>query len=271
MNGLELKEALHAGRRVYGTAVLSNSPFWPNMLAGTGLDFVFIDTEHVPIDRHPLAWMCRTYAALNLAPIVRVPEPNPYLACMALDAGAAGVIFPYVERPEQVQELRGAVKLRPLKGERLQAALRDDSSLDPEVVRYLGDRNADKLLIVNIESQPALDRLDAILAVPGVDALLVGPHDLSINLGVPEQWDHPVFQEAIARIIRTAREHHVGVGIHFSWKIEPEIEWAKLGANFIVHSSDVSLVQAKLTEDLARFRAELGDEAAATGGGDTVV
>jgi 4-hydroxy-2-oxoheptanedioate aldolase len=67
------------------------------MIAQVGLDFVFIDTEHVPIDRPGLAWMCRAYDALGLAPIVRIPAPDPYLACQVLDAGATGVVAPYLE------------------------------------------------------------------------------------------------------------------------------------------------------------------------------
>jgi len=259
MNGLELQAALRAGTRVYGTCIVSTSPAWPPMVAGLGLDFVFIDTEHIPIGRETLAWMCRAYDALGLAPIVRVPAPDPYLACMALDGGAAGVVFPYVETVEQVQALRGAVKCRTLKGERLERYLAGQETLEPALEADLAERAKGKLLIVNIESQPALDRLDDILAVPDVDALLVGPHDLSINLGVPSQWEHPRFLEAVSTIIRKARDAKVGVGVHYSAGIEAEIGWAREGANLIVHASDLAIVYQAMRADLARFRQELGD------------
>jgi len=259
MNGTELASALRGGQRVYGTCVTSTAPSWPAMIASTGADFAFVDTEHTPIDRAQLAWICQNYNALRIAPIVRIPEPDPYRACMALDVGAAGVIAPYVETLEQVHALRGAVKFRPLKGNRLYKTLDGSEKLEDPVREYLGERNTGRLMVVNIESVPALEALDAILAVPDIDALLVGPHDLSINLGVPEQYSHPKFSQAISTIIAKARAAQVGVGIHYSEGMDLPLGWAKEGANFIVHSSDVSLVQQSLVRDFARFRRELGD------------
>lgn len=258
MTGTELSAALHGGRRVYGTCVISPSPMWPRMIAGTGVDFVFIDTEHVPIERNQLAWMCQTYGALGLPPIVRVPKPDPFLACMALDGGAAGVIFPYVESLEQIRELRGAVKLRPLKGERMQRALAGEA-LQPELRDYLARWNEGRLMIVNIESVPAMERLDALFDVPDLDAVLVGPHDLSLNMDMPEQYRDPAFDEAILTIIQKARERHIGVGIHYSFGMEEHIAWARAGANFIVHSSDLVLTRNALVADFAQFRQTLGD------------
>ena len=259
MNGDQLSAALHNGTRVYGTCVVSTSPKWPAMIAGTGLDFAFIDTEHMPIQREQLAWMCQAYSALGLSPIVRIPEPDPYQACMALDGGAEGIIAPYVESVAQVRALRGAVKFRPLKGRRLDNILEDREEPEPELAAYLRQWNAGKVMIVNIESVPALEALDDILAVPGLDALLVGPHDLSLNLGIPEQYDHPRFNEAVGTIIRKARAKNVGVGIHYSFGIEKEIAWGKEGANLILHSSDYFLVKDALSSDLRTFRNALGD------------
>jgi len=267
MRGKELSAALRAGTRVYGSCSVSPSPAWPSMMAGTGMDFVFIDTEHVSLARETLSWMCRTFDALNIAPIVRIPEPDPYRACMVLDGGAHGIIAPYVESVEQVMAMRGAVKLRPLKGKRLDDVLTGKEIPNKETAEYLTERNADRVMIVNIESTPALSALDRILAVPGLDAVLVGPHDLSISLGVPEQYNHPTFQEAITTIITKARKASVGVGIHHSESIKQEIDWAKQGANFIVHSSDFAIVAKTLKADFEQFRSELGDAASGGPGG----
>lgn len=260
MQGKELSEALRSGKRVYGTRLLSTSPMWPAAVASTGIDLAFIDSEHVPLGRDQLAWICGAYSARNVAPIVRIPEPDPYYACMVLDGGAHGVIVPYLESPAQVRELRGAVKLRPLKGQRLKNALDGKEELGGELETYLGKYNRNGVLIVNIESIPALEALDDILAEPGLDAVLVGPHDLSVNLGHPEQYDHPDFQAAVSTIIKKARAASVGVGIHFYTSIEQEIEWAKQGANIIMHCDDLNLFRRALSADLKRFREELGDE-----------
>jgi 2-keto-3-deoxy-L-rhamnonate aldolase RhmA len=76
MESIKLLEHLHDGGRVYGTLIVSTSPRWPAEVAKLDIDFVFIDTEHISIDRELLSWMCRTYSALGLAPIVRIPSPG---------------------------------------------------------------------------------------------------------------------------------------------------------------------------------------------------
>lgn len=259
MDGNELAQALRAGDRVFGTCVVSPAPQWPAMIAGAGLDFVFLDTEHIVLDRSELSWMCQTYSNLGLAPVVRIPSPDPYRACQMIDGGAAGVIAPYLETVEQVQQHRGAVKLRPLKGQRLQNVLAGTEVLDDQLQEYLDNYNQNNVCIINIESVPALNALDEIVAVPGIDALLIGPHDLSINLGIPEQYDHPDFEKAIQTIIKTGRGAGIGVGIHFSDGIDPVIDWAKAGMNLIIHSSDMQIVRQTLTDDIYRFRNALGD------------
>ena len=261
MNGNQLGAALHAGQRVYGTCVISPAPQWPRMIAKTGLDFVFIDTEHIVLDRAQLSWMCQTYAGLGLAPIVRIPSPDPYLACQMVDAGAAGVIAPYVESVSQVRDLRGAVKLRPLKGERLSRVLSGAERLPTDEQDYLANYNRGTLCIINIESVPALNALNEILAVPDVDALLIGPHDLSINLGIPEQYDDPRFEEAVQTVIRKGRTAGVGVGMHYSGADGKQklAQWAESGMNLIIHSSDLCIVGKTLSDDIADFRQVLGD------------
>jgi len=271
MDGIALKSALRAGRRVYGTCVLSPSPLWPAMLAGTGLDFVFIDTEHIPLDRAQVSWMCQAYAAKGLPPIVRIPAPDPYEACKVLDGGAAGVVAPYLEKISDIQALRGAVKYRPLKGERLEKVLDGREALDETLQGYLGGYAADKLMVVNIESVPAIEGLDEILDVPDIDALLIGPHDLSISLGIPEQYQHPKFTKAITTIIDKGRSRGVGVGFHYSFGIDDAVAWARAGANLIVHSSDYFLVRDALRHDLKYLHDSLGDVRDGGGGEDMVV
>jgi len=259
MNGSELIQALRSGDRAYGTLVTSASPHLAPRLRDVGLDFVFIDTEHIPIDDHDLSWMCQTYAGMNLVPIVRIPEPDPYRACKVLDGGAGGIVAPYVETVEQVQALRGAVKLRPLKGKKLAGVLDGSAMPGERLTEYLETNNQGKVLIVNIESVPANGNLDAILDVPDLDAVLIGPHDLSVSMEIPEQYDHPDFDKAVRGIISKARGKGVGVGIHFWADLKQEIEWAKAGANLFLHSADVLLFTAALRKDLSEARSALGD------------
>ena len=254
MDTKEFLDYLKKGKRLYGTAVFSPSPLWPSAVKRAQVDFVFIDTEHTPFDRTVLAQMCLSYKACGLPPLVRIPSPDPQEARKVLDGGASGILAPYIESPEQVRELVGAVKLRPLKGERLREALHKKDSLTLELKDYLKDWNKDNFLMINIESVPAIERLDRILAEPGLDGVIIGPHDLSINLGLPEQYHDPRFEDAVRQIISSVREKGLGVGIHFSQEAELQIKWAKAGANIIMHSSDMALFQQRLKEDITTIR-----------------
>ncbi|MBM3982430.1 MAG: aldolase [Planctomycetes bacterium] len=257
MTGREIIEALHAGRHVFASAVVGVSPQWPDLAKKTGIDFVFVDTEHMPLDRQTLSYLCQTYTALGLPPVVRIPCNDPFEACKALDAGAGGIIGPYLETADQVRALVGAVKLRPLKGRRLADALRDRSTLEPELAEYLEKRNGDKILIANIESVPAIENLAEICSVPGLDAVLIGPHDLSCSLGIPEQYTHPKFDEAVRTILKTARARSVGAGVHFWLGLDQEVAWAKSGGNLVMHSSDLAAFTRTLTAEIAHLRKAL--------------
>lgn len=257
MTPTELRRRLRAGENLFGTLIVSPSPRWPDVVRGCGLDFVFIDTEHIAIDRAELSWMCQTYAALGLPPLVRIPAPDPYAATMVLDGGAAGVVAPYVETVEQVQALRGAVKLRPIKGRKLEQML-EGGPVEPELDGYVRNGADSRLLLVNIESAPALRALDEILAVPDLDGVLIGPHDLSCSLGVPERYEHPAFLTACETIFRRARAAGVGAGIHFWGGVEQQIDLLQRGANLLVHSADISLFQKHLRAELGLIRQAIG-------------
>lgn len=259
MTGSELLKCLRTGKRLYGTAVASSSPLWPPVVKRAGADFVFIDTEHTPLDRGTVAAMCLAYSALGLPPLVRTPSPDPYEACQVLDAGAAGVLAPYIEHPDQVSKLVGATKMRPLKGERLDAALSDRGCLGQEVNDYLDSRNRDNFLMINVESVPALERLDRILGVPGLDGVIVGPHDLSVSLGLPEQYCDPRFEKALEEIVSKVRQKGLAIGIHFPRDHELQVKWANRGLNIILHSSDLFHFQRSLENDFAAIRRALGD------------
>ena len=257
MTGNDLRTRLLAGKKVFGTLIASPSPRWPEVVRSCGLDFVFIDTEHIALDRVELSWMCQTYAAIGLPPLVRIPSPDPYAATMALDGGAAGVIAPYVETVDQAQALRGAVKMRPIKGQKLQRMLAGEP-LEPKLDAYVRKGADDRLLIVNIESSPAIAALDDILAVPDLDGVLIGPHDLSCSLGLPEQYDHPDFFAGCGTIFQKARAAGVGAGIHFWGEIEQQAHFLKLGANLLIHSGDILLFQKHLKAELKAVKQAAG-------------
>jgi 4-hydroxy-2-oxoheptanedioate aldolase len=224
------------------------------------LDFVFIDSEHTPLDRMQQAWAVQTYAAFGIAPLLRIPEASASLAAQAMDAGAHGVVVPYVETVEQVERLVGAVRYRPFRGRMLEEAMEGNRLLSEETAEYLQLVNKDNLLVIMIESQTGLDNLESLLQVNGVDAVLIGPNDLSISLGIPDQITHPKFSNAVRHVIRLGRQYGVGVGVHFCSKnIETEIEWIDWGCNLIMHLTDTLMIAHSMERDLQVLRDHTGD------------
>jgi len=252
---------LNSGANVYGTCVTSTAPSWQMATAGAGVDFVFIDTEHIPLDRSDLSKLCQTYVALGVTPIVRITKPDPFLACQVIDGGAIGVVAPYLEEPKQFRDLVGAVKFRPLKGHKLNRILHGQEELTPVMYSYLKKYNRGNLFIANIESVPAVDRLDELFATEGLDGVFIGPHDLSVSMGLPEEYDHPDFEAAVKTIIHKARAHGLHIGIHFSLEPERQVKWAKEGANIIVHSFDIALFRQRLIHDLTLIKSSLNESA----------
>lgn len=262
MNGKELSLALKNGDFVYGTAILSPSSLWAEMVASLDLDLVFIDTEHTSLNRETVSWMCRLYRSYNFAPLVRISSPDPFLASMALDGGATGIIAPYIETADQVRKLAGAVKYKPVKGKKLHNSIVKKEKFEPGLTDYLYQHNQENILIVNIESAPALDALDEILAVEELDGVLIGPHDLSCSLNIPEQYRHTLFTESVETVIDMARSQNVGVGVHM-WDavgFDQEIGWAKKGANLIMHSSDIMIFINTLQKNLQQIKESIGEK-----------
>ncbi len=253
-----LLNKIKAGKIVFGTCITSTSPTWPSIAHLAGLDFVFLDTEHIPLERIEIARMCQTFRAFGIAPIVRIASPNPFQACQMMDAGAEGVVAPYLESQKQVRELVGALKYRPLKGELLDKLLDATIELDPILNQYLDKWNEGNVCIANIESVPALEHIEELLSVKGLDAVFIGPHDLSISLAIPEQYDHPIFEEAVLKIIRCAKANSLAVGIHFSDSPDRQIRWMKEGINLIIHSSDLAMFTQCLQHDMQVLKSHAG-------------
>lgn len=260
MTPVEFAQRLRRRQRVFGTLIVSESPHWMSVVGELGLDFVFLDTEHIALDRRTLAWMCRGYAAAGLPPLVRIPTPDPHQASAALDGGAAGILAPYVESAEQVRQLVGAVKLRPVKGRQVEAAA-NGAPLKPTLAKYLDHYNAGNVLLVNIESTPALEALDDILSVPALDGVIIGPHDLSCSLGIAEDYDHPRFLEAVETIIDRTTRAGKSMGLHMFYDaLDREITWARRGANVILHSADVMAFARTMRREIAELRRALGEQ-----------
>ena len=266
MNGEELKARTRAGGIVYGTMLsVARNPRWAATIAGLGLDYVIIDSEHAPRDRGEIADLLAGLRGVDVVPIVRIPIPDSHYVTMALDAGAQGVLAPYCETPDEVREVVGATKWRPLKGELVRRAVEQGEFPSDASREYLANRNRDNVCIIGIESVPAMEALDDIVAIEGVDAIFVGPNDLSISLGVPDQYDHPDYEAALRTIIATCRARKLPVLIHHQ-TAELTQKWLREGARFVLHCTETRAVHNAFRADFTAIRAageEVGGAAAA--------
>jgi len=254
MTGNDMRQALADGQRVYGTMLaLARNPRWSRALANVGLDYVIIDTEHSAFSRGQVADMIAAYDEVGIAPLVRVPVPEGHYVTMAMDAGAHGVLVPYCETVEQVKSVVGACKWRPLKGALLDRAVETGEFPSEELKQYLARGNRNSFLIIGIESVPAAQNLPAILDVAGIDAIFVGPHDLSCSLGIPEQYEHPDFRTALAGILRACTDRGIPMTVHFS---DPGLsqEWVGRGISLVLHSSDVGSLSGAFRRDFGGLR-----------------
>ena len=259
MNGAELKAKLKAGGRVFGTMLsIGRNPRWIPILDGVGLDYVIIDTEHNPRSRGELGDFLTMFNTTGVVPIVRIPIPDSHYVTMAMDAGAQGVLAPYCESVDQVKEVVAAAKWRPLKGEAVVRVVEKGEHVSDATRAYLEDRNRNSIAIIGIESVAAVNILDKILDVPGIDGIFVGPNDMSISLGVPDQYDREEYRTTVKKVIDTTERRGIPVLVHHQ---TPELStyWIKQGARFILHGTDRRALAEGFRTEFTRLRDAAGE------------
>ena len=238
MNGAELKAVLQSGGRVFGTMIsVSRNPKWIPFMDGVGLDYAVIDTEHNSRSRGELGDFLAMFNTTGVVPIVRIPIPDSHYVTMALDAGAQGVLAPYCESVEQVKSVVAATKWRPLKGDAVVRIMDGGEHISPDTKKYLEERNKNNIAIIGIESVAAVNNLEAILQVPGIDGIFVGPNDMSIQLGVPDMYGEEIYQTTVKKVIDTSEAHGIPVLVHHQ---SPDLSkyWIEQGARFVLHGTD---------------------------------
>lgn len=254
MNGRTLKKTLSEGGRVFGCMISAmGTTRFRSALAGATLDFVVIDAEHGSRDRKEIQELCQMFRDIDVAPIVRVPVPKAEWVAMALDAGAAGVLVPYCETVEEVQACVATAKWHPLKGEYLRRAVTEGVLPSEKSKVYLQARHAESIIIIGIESEPAYQRLESILAVGDIDGIFVGPNDMTTSLGIPDEVTHPRYLEVLRSVIARSEAHGVPVMIH-QQTVDTSVTAIELGARFVMHSTDARLMQAAMQEQMESLR-----------------
>ena len=237
-----LKKTLKEGGTAIGTFVVEfRQTAVLQLLANAGMQFVTLDNEHGAFSMETIGEMCRAAVWLGITPLVRIPEISyPWIA-QTMDVGAQGLMVPRITSAERVRQVVRWMRYPP-QGERGNAMERGLTQFrSAGVAQTLLDIQRETFLIVQIETVQAVEQIDEILAVDGVDAALIGPNDLSIALGTPGQQDHPSVQEAIFKTIAACRAHQVIPAIHMS-NLELASFWAGQGMRLVSTGSDVAFL-----------------------------
>ena len=251
------KALLSEGKAVAGTMLIEfRQPAVLQALKNAGYDFATIDMEHGVFDYESVADLSRFGRHIGITPLVRVPDKQyPYIA-RALDVGAQGIMAPRLRSAADVREVVNVMKYPPL-GRRGCSFGRGhtDFQTGPLTENMLA-ANEETLLIVQVETRGAIQEIDEIASLPGVDVLLIGPTDLSIELGVPGQLDSPQLITAIEKTIAACQTHGVVPGIQIT-DLEWLVHWADKGMRVLSSFSELALLQRggeTVTSTLARFR-----------------
>lgn len=249
-----VKQALKEGKVQFGCSTsMLRSPEVQRILAAAGLNWTYLDSEHGGFDLETLQDIIRAANDSGLCPIVRVADLQYALVARALDCGAQGVLFPRVESPELLEKAIRWTRFPPegVRGFGLQAThLGYQTAAMPEIVAHM---NANTMVVLQIETKTALERIDELLSVPNIDAVMVGPADLSISLGVAGQFEHPTLVAAIEKIRDSCNRHGVTPGLHMR-SLKLVQYWRDHGLRFLSCNSEIGFMLEKATETVAALK-----------------
>lgn len=242
MSAKLLKEKLKAGQTVYGTMFAhALDPAIVSWLPEETLDFVIVTPEHTAYDLAEFLPVRHALEAKGIACIARTHGRDTADIAKVCDT-YDGVVVPYVEDYEEARRLAAAAVYRPLKGKVLERVLATGQWPSEKTRAFIAKKNEETVFIPMIESVPAVENLDAICSIPGVDAVFVGPGDLTASMGIPKEYDHPDIVATIQKIIRIASKHGVAAGSWFG-TTEQALRTARDGARFVVYGNDGLLMQ----------------------------
>jgi 2-keto-3-deoxy-L-rhamnonate aldolase RhmA len=250
-------ERLRRGEMAVGTMIRTVGTSTIAMLAAkAGLDFIMVDLEHGPMDMETLEEVFKVGRSLKLACFVRVPELTKAYVSRCLDLGATGVMVPMLESREQAERFVHYAKYPPLGGRGFGGigAHTHYTPIPPdETSGFMERANLETLTIAQIETKGAIENIDSIASVPGLDALLIGPNDLSISMGCPGDLLGARLMEAISRVAEAAKAHGKIFGMHAP---DPLLErWIPEGLKLVMSSLDTNILLAGMKGIASRYKA----------------
>ena len=249
------KAKLKDNKKPLGIFVDTASACVVECIGRTGFDYVIIDNEHSPVDAETSCELIKAAELSGLTPLARVRDLSRSAILKLLDVGAQGLIVPNINTVREVGEIVSYCKYRPVGNRGFCPSRKDGWGFDGDmsVARTMEFFNDNVLLIPQCETVGALDNIESIAAVPGVDGVFIGPFDLSISMGIPGQFDAPEFKAALARILKAT--HDAGkFCMMFAPTPERAVEVIKEGYDSATYSLDASVIISCFKEKVEYIR-----------------
>jgi 2-keto-3-deoxy-L-rhamnonate aldolase RhmA len=238
-------------------------PGVPLLYAQAGLDFIWIDLEHTLVNPERVAATIQRARLAGVTPIVRIPELRAGHVRPLLDNGAQGIILPFVEDAGAVEELVSWCRFHPRGRRGVGSPLLANDYANVSLAEHVDGSDAEVLIAVQIESLTAVECIDEICAVDGLDVVIIGLADLSISCGAPGEVTHSTVIESAERVLAaTARNGVAGgvAGFYARTSEEPALStWVKRGARFLQLFGDLGLLEEATLETARAARAELDE------------
>jgi 2-keto-3-deoxy-L-rhamnonate aldolase RhmA len=228
-----------------------------HILKSAGCDFVFFDMEHSGFGMETLKSAIRYFEAADLPMLVRVPSQDYHFIARAMDMGAEGLMVPMVGSVDQARRVINSMKYHPVGGRGVALQIAHDRYRPGSVADKFAAANDRSAFICLIETAEGVENIDGIAALDGLDCLWVGHFDLSVSLGVPGDFAHPIFTAAMDRIVAAARKHNKSLG-----RLVPSVQqghdFYAQGFDFICYSGDVWVFHDAIADAVAKIRAGCG-------------
>ena len=249
-----LRKRVLTGECVYGTMIRqARDPGAPAIFAAAGFDFVFIDMEHGNYSMETVADLIRGAKSAGIATIIRVPHLETHFISRVLDAGAEGIMVPMTSTRQQAEQIVRYSKYTPL-GQRGFCNQTGQTDYKPlKTPDFMKEANEHTLIVAQIETREAIQNVDSILSVEGIDVGLIGPNDLSISLGIPDQMGSEVLTKAIDKVVETAKKKGKASGIHIG-NIEALKKWRAKGMTVLAYSIDIALMYSASKSSLEELK-----------------
>jgi 2-keto-3-deoxy-L-rhamnonate aldolase RhmA len=213
-----------------------------------GYDWLFIDMEHSSMDLDAAAQIAMAALPVGITPIVRVPGKEHHHASRILDAGAQGIVVPHVDTVEEAERAVAYCKYPPVGHRSAMGTMPQLGYRSTPVGEAMSVQNSETMVIVMLETPQAIENADAIAAVPGLDALLIGTNDLCAELGIPGQFGDARVEDAYRTVVAACKKHGIHPGMGGVYEPKLMEKYVGYGMRFILSGGDLSFLMAGARE-----------------------